>query len=52
MKRFEITYWAEKNDEATDLSILIDANTEQEAIHKFKMMNILHKRIESIIEKL
>ena len=51
MKRFEIIYWTEKNDEATDLSILIDANTEQEAIHNFKMLNIVHKRIESIIEK-
>ena len=51
MKRFEITYWTEKNDEATDLSIILEAETLQKVLHNFKMLNIIHKRIESIIEK-
>jgi len=51
MKRFEITYWTEKNDEATDLSIILEAETLQEVLHNFKMLNIVHKRIESIHEK-
>jgi hypothetical protein len=51
MRTFEITYWTEKNDEATDLSIFLEAETLQEVLHKFKELNIVHKRIESIHEK-
>lgn len=51
MRTFEITYWAEINDEATDLSIILEAETLQEVLHNFKELNIVHKRIESIHEK-
>lgn len=51
MRTFEITYWVEMNDESTDLSIILEAETLQEVLHNFKELNIVHKRIESIHEK-
>ena len=45
-----ITYWAERNDEATDIELIVYAYNEIEARKQFLDMNITHKKIESIKE--
>ena len=45
---FLITYWAERNDEATDIEIIINAENEQDALFKFLEMDLLYKKIENI----
>ena len=50
MKKYLFTYWTERNDESTDVEIIISANNEEEALFSFLEMNIVYKRIESIQE--
>jgi hypothetical protein len=50
MKKYLLTYWTERNDESTDVEIIICANNEEEAIFIFLEMNIVYKKIESIQE--
>lgn len=50
MRRYLIFYWAEQNDEATDLEIIIEASNIKEAINKFEKQVKLFKRISTITE--
>jgi hypothetical protein len=50
MKKYLFTYWTERNDESTDVEIIICANHEEEALFNFLEMNITYKKIESIQE--
>jgi len=50
MTKYLITYWAERNDEATDIELIVYAYNEIEARKQFLDMNITHKKIESIKE--
>lgn len=47
--KYLITYWAEKNDEATDIEIIIEADSIEDAKIKFLNLNIVHKKIDKII---
>ena len=50
MKKYLVTYWTQRNDESTDVEIIIEAFNEIDAQRKFYEMNLVHKKIESIIE--
>jgi hypothetical protein len=50
MKKYLLTYWTERNDESTDVEIIISANNEEEAIFIFLEMKLSYKKIESIQE--
>jgi hypothetical protein len=50
MRKYKITYWAERRDECIDLERVIEAPTLQDALNNFLQMNIVHKRIDSIKE--
>ena len=50
MRKYLITYWAERRDECIDLERVIDAPTLQEALKLFLNLDLLYKRIESIKE--
>ena len=50
MRKYLITYWAERRDECIDLERVIDAATLQEALQLFLNLDLLYKRIESIKE--
>ncbi len=50
MKKYCITYWTERNDESTDIEIEIEALDEIDAQRKFYEMNLVHRKIGSIIE--
>lgn len=50
MRKYLITYWSERNDESTDIEIVIEAQTFQEAFNLFLKENTVYKRIESIKE--
>jgi hypothetical protein len=47
MKKYLICYWAERNDEATDLETFVEADNITEALKKFKANNVF-KSIDSI----
>jgi hypothetical protein len=47
MKKYLICYWAERNDEATDLETFVEAENITEALKKFKANNVF-KSIDSI----
>lgn len=47
--KYLIIYWTEYNDEATDFEIIIDASNEEDAINKFKEMDLVYKKIDKII---
>jgi len=47
-RKYCLTYWAERNDEATDIELIVYAYNEIEARKQFLDMNITHKKIESI----
>jgi hypothetical protein len=49
MRKYLICYWAERNDCATDLEELVDANNIMEALEKFIAFSVF-KRITSISE--
>jgi hypothetical protein len=48
MKNFLITYWAERNDEPTDIETIIQADTLTEALERFQSKTLYYKYIESI----
>ena len=50
MRKYLITYWAERRDECIDLERVIDAPTLQEALKLFLNLDLIYKRIESIKE--
>jgi hypothetical protein len=50
MTKYLVTYWAERNDEATDVEIIVEANNKEEAFKIFLDMNKSYRRIESIEE--
>ena len=50
MRRYLIFYYAEMNDECTDLEIIIQADNIKEAINKFEKEVMLFKRISTITE--
>ena len=50
MTKYLVTYWTERNDEATDVEIIIEAYNMTDAARKFYEMNLVHKKIESIVE--
>jgi hypothetical protein len=50
MTKYLVTYWAERNDESTDVEIIIEAYNKDEAMKKFLDMNKSYKKIESIEE--
>ena len=50
MTKYLVTYWTERNDESTDIELIIYAYNEIDAQRKFYDMNIVHKKIESVEE--
>jgi hypothetical protein len=50
MTKYLVTYWTERNDESTDIEIIIEALNETDAMKKFLDMNKSYRRIESIEE--
>lgn len=50
MTKYLITYWTQRNDESTDVEIIIEALNEIDAIYKFLDMKIVHRKIESVEE--
>jgi hypothetical protein len=50
MRKYLITYWAERRDECIDLERVIEAPTLQDALNLFLNLDLLYKRIESIKE--
>lgn len=50
MRKYLITYWAERRDECIDLERVIEATTFQDALKIFLQENIVFKRIDSIKE--
>lgn len=50
MTKYCITYWTERNDESTDVEIIIEAFDEVDAVYKFYDMNIVHRKLESVEE--
>jgi hypothetical protein len=49
MRRYLICYWTERNDVATDLEDLVDADNIMEALEKFTGTKVF-KRITSVSE--
>lgn len=47
MKRYLVCYWTERNDVATDLEQIVEANNITQALKKFKANNVF-KSIDSI----
>lgn len=50
MRKYLITYWAERRDECIDLERVIEAPTLQEALNLFLNLDLIYKRIDSIKE--
>lgn len=50
MRKYKITYWAERRDECMDLERIIEAPTLQEALNLFLNLDLVYKRIDSIKE--
>lgn len=50
MKKYLVTYWTERNDESTDVEIIIEALNEVDAIYKFLDKRLRYKKIESVKE--
>ena len=50
MRKYQIDYWAEYEDECVDFSKIIEADTIKEALEKFYNLRILCKRIFKIEE--
>lgn len=48
MSRYIIKYWTERNDEPTDIEVIIEANDLIEAIKKFLDSKPIYRKIESI----
>jgi hypothetical protein len=50
MKKYLICYWAERNDEATDLEEIVEAANIMEAVRNFTKGKRILKRITSVSE--
>jgi hypothetical protein len=50
MRKYLITYWAERRDECIDLERVIEAPTLQDALNLFLNLDLIYKRIDSIKE--
>lgn len=50
MRRYLIYYWTERNDESTDLEIIVKADNIEEAIKEFKKEVKVYKSITTITE--
>ena len=50
MTKYCVTYWTERNDEATDVEIIIEAFNEEDAMKQFLDKRLVYKKIDSIIE--
>jgi len=49
MRKYLVCYWTERNDVATDLEDIVEANNISEALEKFKASKVF-KSINSISE--
>ena len=49
MRKYLVCYWVERNDVATDLEDIVEADNIKEALEKFAASNVL-KRITSVSE--
>ena len=49
MKKYLVSYWTERNDVATDLEDIVEADNISEALEKFKASKV-YKSIDSISE--
>jgi hypothetical protein len=50
MTKYLITYWTQRNDESTDVEIIIEALNELDAMKKFLDKRLVYRKIESIQE--
>jgi hypothetical protein len=50
MTKYCITYWTERNDESTDVELIVFAYNEIDAMKKFYDMNLVYRKIESVEE--
>lgn len=50
MRKYIVYYWAERNDEATDLEKVVHADNIEQAIEKFKSEVSSYKRITTVTE--
>jgi|688.fasta_scaffold307277_2 hypothetical protein len=50
MKKYLVCYWAERNDEATDLEEIVEATNIMEAVRNFTKGKRILKRITSVSE--
>jgi hypothetical protein len=50
MTKYLVTYWTERNDESTDVEIIIEAFNELDAMKQFLDKRLTYRKIESIQE--
>jgi hypothetical protein len=50
MTKYCITYWTQRNDESTDVEIIIEAFDELDAMKQFLNKRLVYRKIESIQE--
>ena len=50
MTKYLITYWTQRNDESTDVEIIIEALNELDAMKQFLDKRLTYRKIESIEE--
>jgi hypothetical protein len=50
MTKYLITYWTQRNDESTDVEIIIEALNEIDAMKQFLDKRLTYRKIESIQE--
>jgi hypothetical protein len=50
MTKYRITYWTQRNDESTDVEIIIEALNEVDAMKQFLDKRLVYRKIESIEE--
>lgn len=50
MTKYCITYWTERNDESTDVEIIIEALNEIDAMKQFLDKRLSYRKIESVEE--
>jgi uncharacterized protein YajQ (UPF0234 family) len=48
MSKYVIKYWMERNDEPTDIEVVIEADDQVEAMRKFLDSKPIYRKIESI----
>ena len=48
MTKYCITYWTQRNDESTDVEIIIEALNELDAMKQFLDKRLVYRKIESI----